>query len=109
MLSCTPDKHLDHCHYVFSTPLDKSDRSKLIEVIKACVGTKFIGKWSDLACNIALDAVQTVTVEESGRKEIDIKRYAKVEKVRKTSVLYYCLIKKRKLKQNLANQISNSL
>ena len=36
---------------------------------------------SDLACNIALEATRTVALEENGRKEIDIKRYAKVEKV----------------------------
>jgi T-complex protein 1 subunit gamma len=35
----------------------------------------------DLACKIALDATSTVLIEDSGRKEIDIKRYAKVEKV----------------------------
>lgn len=36
---------------------------------------------SDLACKIAIDAVNTVKIEENGRVEIDIKRYAKVEKV----------------------------
>ena len=36
----------------------------------------------DLACNIALEATATVALEENGRREIDIKRYAKVEKVR---------------------------
>jgi hypothetical protein len=30
---------------------------------------------------MAIDAVQTVLIEEDGRKEIDIKRYAKVEKI----------------------------
>ena len=35
----------------------------------------------DLACNMALDAVQTVVREQGDRKEIDIKNYAKVEKV----------------------------
>jgi hypothetical protein len=35
----------------------------------------------DLACNIALDAVNTVAIERGDRKEIDIKNYAKVEKV----------------------------
>ncbi len=36
----------------------------------------------DLACQIALDATEIVTIDEGGgRKEIDIKRYAKVEKV----------------------------
>ena len=36
---------------------------------------------SNLACEIALEAVKTVVVEEDGRKEIDIKRYARVEKI----------------------------
>lgn len=31
--------------------------------------------------NIALDAVGTVLLEENGRTEVDIKRYAKVEKI----------------------------
>jgi T-complex protein 1 subunit gamma len=53
----------------------------MLKIVKSCVGTKFIRKWSDLACNIALDATATVALEENGRREIDIKRYAKVEKV----------------------------
>lgn len=64
-----------------SIALDLNDRVKLLEVIKSCVGTKFIGRWSDLACSIALDAVKTVMLEENGRREIDIKKYAKVEKI----------------------------
>ncbi|CAC5394976.1 CCT3 [Mytilus coruscus] len=40
-----------------------------------------MARWSELACNIALDATATVALEENGRKEIDIKRYAKVEKI----------------------------
>jgi T-complex protein 1 subunit gamma len=34
-----------------------------------------------LACQISLDAVQTVMIDENGRREIDIKRYARFEKV----------------------------
>ncbi|XP_053978042.1 T-complex protein 1 subunit gamma [Hylaeus anthracinus] len=64
-----------------SIDLDCNDREKLIQVINACVGTKFIGRWPELACQIALDAVNTVKLEENGRREIDIKRYAKVEKI----------------------------
>ncbi|XP_076663907.1 chaperonin containing TCP1 subunit 3 [Andrena cerasifolii] len=64
-----------------SIALDCNDRKKLTQVINSCVGTKFIGRWSDLACQIALDAVYTVMLEENGRREIDIKRYAKVEKI----------------------------
>lgn len=35
----------------------------------------------DFACRLALEAVRTVYIDENGRKEIDIKRYAKVEKI----------------------------
>lgn len=65
----------------FSIPLPMDDENKLIEVIQSCIGTKLIGTWSDLACSIALNAVKTVKIKEDGRTEIDIKRYAKVEKV----------------------------
>lgn len=53
----------------------------MLNIIKSAINTKAISHWSDLACGIALDAVKTVEFEENGRKEIDIKNYAKVEKV----------------------------
>ena len=64
-----------------SVEVDTTDRSAVLSIINSCLGTKFLGKWSDMACNMALDAVQTVKLDEDGRSEIDIKRYAKVEKV----------------------------
>lgn len=64
-----------------SIALDKTNKEKIAEVVKACVGTKFIGRWSDMAVKIAMDAVSTVMFEENGRTEIDIKKYAKVEKI----------------------------
>lgn len=64
-----------------SIPLDINDRSKLSQVVASCVGTKLISRHLELAVNIALDAVKTVLLEENGRREIDIKRYAKVEKI----------------------------
>jgi len=64
-----------------STPIDMNDQVAVRKVIQSCVGTKFIAKWSDLACDIALDAVKTVCLENGGKREIDIKRYAKVEKI----------------------------
>merc|ERR1719195_1612893 len=65
-----------------ATPIDLNDKVAVRKVIESCVGTKFISKWSDLACDIAMEAVKTVTVEsQGGKREIDIKRYAKVEKL----------------------------
>ncbi|XP_025076648.1 T-complex protein 1 subunit gamma-like [Pomacea canaliculata] len=62
-------------------PVDTSDRSQMLKIVKSCLGTKFLSKWMDLGCQIALDATSTVAIEENGRREIDIKRYAKVEKI----------------------------
>lgn len=64
-----------------STPVDANDRDMMLKIINSAINTKALSRWSSLACNIALDAVRTVELEENGRKEIDIKKYAKVEKV----------------------------
>jgi len=64
-----------------STPIDVTDDAKMMNIVKSCIGTKLMKQWEGLACEIALRAVRTVALEENGRKEIDIKRYAKVEKV----------------------------
>lgn len=70
--------------YIFSfssIPVDINSHEAMVNLVKSCVGTKLINKWVDLACKLAIDSVKTVTVASGTRKEIDIKRYAKVEKV----------------------------
>ncbi|XP_054159430.1 T-complex protein 1 subunit gamma-like [Oppia nitens] len=62
-------------------PININNDNEVVDLIKSCIGTKIFGKMGEFACNLALNAVKTVTVEENGKKEIDIKRYAKVEKV----------------------------
>ena len=59
--------------------VDINNESEMIKVIQSCIGTKFISRWADLACQIALRAVKTVVMQQSG--EIDTKRYAKIEKI----------------------------
>jgi len=52
------------------------------QLISSSIGTKFVSRWSDLMCSLALAAVRTVTWEVGdGKREVDIKRYARVEKV----------------------------
>ncbi|XP_038070897.1 T-complex protein 1 subunit gamma-like [Patiria miniata] len=75
------DDMLDIMKNSFSKKVDVTKRDEMIQIIQSCVGTKFISKWGTLACDIAYNAVTKVTLDENGRKEIDIKRYAKVEKV----------------------------
>ncbi|XP_055330495.1 T-complex protein 1 subunit gamma-like [Paramacrobiotus metropolitanus] len=64
-----------------SVSLDPNNREEMIKIISTCLGTKMLGNWDKLACELAYQAVKTVSIEENGRREVDIKRYAKIEKV----------------------------
>lgn len=65
-----------------SIPIDTSSDADMLALIKTSIGTKFVQRWSDLMCNLALQAVRTVASdEEGGVKTVDIKRYARVEKI----------------------------
>merc|ERR1712126_238546 len=64
-----------------SIPVNLDNEAEMLKIVQSCIGTKLINKWSSLACSMALKAVRMVTLEDTGRKEIDIKRYAKVEKI----------------------------
>merc|ERR1719486_364163 len=70
-------KYLDE----LATPLDLNDREMLGKIVESCTGTKFVARFANLMVDLSLQAVQTVATEDMGRKEIDIKRYAKVEKI----------------------------
>lgn len=64
-----------------SVPVDIENEEAMIKLIKASIGTKYINKWSQKMCLLALKAVKTVTVQNGDTKEIDIKRYARIEKI----------------------------
>lgn len=64
-----------------SVPVNPDNEEEMLELIKGSIGTKFVKGWSDLMCKLALKAIRTVSQEENGRKEVDVKRYARVEKV----------------------------
>ncbi|KAH9172192.1 T-complex protein 1 [Lactarius sanguifluus] len=64
-----------------SVPIDTTDDTQMLALIKTSIGTKFVIRWSDLMCRLALEAVRTVSAEDAGVRTIDIKRYARVEKV----------------------------
>ncbi|KAM7541515.1 hypothetical protein Aperf_G00000032634 [Anoplocephala perfoliata] len=65
----------------FCIPINVNSHEAMVNLVKSCVGTKIINKWMDLACKLAINSVKCVTVVDGNRKEIDIKRYAKVEKI----------------------------
>jgi T-complex protein 1 subunit gamma len=65
-----------------ATKIDTNDKVQMRDIIRSCIGTKFSSRYGDLVCDLALEAVTRVAVDDgTGKKEIDIKRYAKVEKI----------------------------
>ncbi|KAK1772598.1 T-complex protein 1 subunit gamma [Phialemonium atrogriseum] len=65
-----------------SLPIDVKDDKAMFNLISSSIGTKFVSRWSELMCSLALNAVRTVTWDTgNGKREVDIKRYARVEKV----------------------------
>merc|ERR1719482_2469827 len=62
--------------------VDTTSKEKMREIVGAAIDTKFVARWGHLISDLAIKAVQTVVVQHAdGRKEIDVKRYAKVEKI----------------------------
>ena len=65
-----------------SIPVDVNDDSAMGTLIQSSIGTKFVARWSRLMCSLALKAVRTVSFDVGGgKKEVDIKRYARIEKI----------------------------
>ncbi|KXS14444.1 chaperonin-containing T-complex gamma subunit Cct3 [Gonapodya prolifera JEL478] len=64
-----------------SIRVNTDDRTEMLGLIKSSIGTKFVSAWSDLMCGMALDAVQCVAIEVDGKRQVDTKRYARVEKI----------------------------
>lgn len=75
-----------------SVPIDINDDKEMLSLIKTSIGTKFVARWSDLMCNLALQAVRTVAQDEGGMKTVDIKRYARVEKVPGGEIEQSCVL-----------------
>jgi T-complex protein 1 subunit gamma len=77
------ERALKVCNTI-AKPFDENDDQQFRRVIRSCVGTKFTGRWGDIIVNMALDAVRkvvTVADPKTGKKEIDTKRYVRVEKI----------------------------
>jgi T-complex protein 1 subunit gamma len=73
--------------------VDITKKEELLKIIESCIGTKFVRRWSSLMCNLALDAVSTVVTQDGNRKDIDIKRYVKVEKIPGGELEDSCVLK----------------
>eukprot|EP00879_Flechtneria_rotunda_P010657 GHRR01011137.1.p1 GENE.GHRR01011137.1~~GHRR01011137.1.p1 ORF type:complete len:561 (+),score=167.09 GHRR01011137.1:206-1888(+) len=65
-----------------SFSIDTNDRSAMLQVVQSCIGTKYTSRFGSLMAELALDAVQIVSHDAGGgQHEVDIKNYAKIEKI----------------------------
>merc|ERR1719313_1240523 len=63
-------------------PVDTKNQDAMRDIVRGAIDTKFVSRWGNMISDLAIKAVNTVTVlKPDGRKEIDVKRYAKVEKI----------------------------
>jgi T-complex protein 1 subunit gamma len=75
------NKALEVCESM-CRPITIEDKSALQGIVRSCVDTKFSSRFGTSISDLALDAVMKVTLTDaSGTKEIDIKRYARIEKI----------------------------
>merc|ERR1719235_1335010 len=65
-----------------SIQIDINNDQAVQEVVQSSIDTKFVSRWGTLISDLAIKAAKTVMEKmPDGRVEIDIKRYAKVEKI----------------------------
>lgn len=86
-----------------ATPVDLASDEQVFKLVRSSIGTKIADTWSEQICRMALTAVRTVCMEDKSdgvsssgvatgaggssystegiRREIDLKQYAKVEKI----------------------------
>jgi len=71
-------------------PVDPENEEEMLKLIKTSIGTKFVSRWSEMMCKLALRAVRIVAKSDennntlgqsSPQKEVDLKRNARVEKI----------------------------
>ena len=92
---------LDICEEL-ALEVDVTNKEQMMKLVNSCIGTKFSSRWNEKMVEMALQAVLTVARTKGGDKnivttsastdtgakisytnkmEVDIKRYAKVEKI----------------------------
>ena len=93
--------------------INLEDDKDLTKIVTSTIGTKFAAKWGSLIVDLAVKAVRRVwRTDEQGNVEIDIKRYAKVEKIpggvlEDCTVLDGCMFNKDVTHPNMRRKIQN--
>jgi T-complex protein 1 subunit gamma len=91
--------------------IDLTDEKVLKNVVYNCIGKKF-EKNHEKITQIAIDAVKTIKTEYEDKKEIDIKRFVKIEKIpggkwEDSKVILGCVLNKDVLHSSMRRYIEN--
>lgn len=67
----------------FAIPIDLEDEVDVKKALYSCIGTKFSERWGELVVNLALQACRVVLrgLNNVKKLSVEIKRYAKIEKI----------------------------
>ncbi|AET41496.1 chaperonin-containing T-complex subunit CCT3 Ecym_8211 [Eremothecium cymbalariae DBVPG len=101
-----------------SKPVDVDNDQAMKKLIHAAIGTKYVNHWSEKMCELALNAVKIVRVdlgvnlEGEPNYEIDIKRYARIEKlpggdVMDSEVLHGVMLNKDVVHPKMSRRVAN--
>ena len=66
-----------------AVPIDLDNETDVRKALQSCVGTKFADRWGSLVVDLALNACRVVLsgTNNPGKLNVEIKRYAKIEKI----------------------------
>jgi T-complex protein 1 subunit gamma len=65
-----------------SVPIDFNNDTEIERALLCCIGTKFAARWKHMVVALAIKAVRCIlTGCEATKLSLDVKRYAKVEKL----------------------------
>eukprot|EP01068_Selenidium_serpulae_P016398 Selendium_serpulae@DN6292_c0_g2_i2.p1 len=97
----------------FATKVDVDNDEELTKVVDTCLNTKFVHGFGSRLSQLAIDSVRCVSVKHpSGKREIDIKRYVRVEKIpggtwEESTVLKGVMVNKDVTHPKMAREIKN--
>ena len=65
-----------------SVPLDFNNNDEVKKALLCCIGTKFAARWKNMVVDLAIDSVRCIASGcDKNKLSLDVKRYAKVEKI----------------------------
>jgi len=103
-------KMIEEC----AVPIDLNNDDDIKKSLISCVGTKFAARWGNLVIDLALHACRTIMkgVTNVQKLNLEIKRYAKVEKIPggmidECRVLDGCMLNKDVTHAGMAREVKN--